>query len=41
MFKVFNMGIGMIVICEHELSVNDDFILLGSTEMGIKGVDLI
>jgi phosphoribosylformylglycinamidine cyclo-ligase len=41
MFKVFNMGIGMVIISHTELPLQDDFYYLGAVNKGAKGVSLV
>jgi phosphoribosylformylglycinamidine cyclo-ligase len=41
MFRVFNMGIGMIIVSSEKLEENNDFYFLGTIEEGRGEVDLI
>jgi len=41
MFKVFNMGIGMVVISPDRLLISEDLILLGRVKLGKKNVILV
>jgi phosphoribosylformylglycinamidine cyclo-ligase len=41
MFRVFNMGIGMVVISPEKLETSADFIYLGETKSGKKEVKLV
>jgi phosphoribosylformylglycinamidine cyclo-ligase len=41
MFRVFNMGVGMVVITSKELPESEDITLLGMVEAGSKGVTVV
>jgi phosphoribosylformylglycinamidine cyclo-ligase len=41
MYKVFNMGVGMVIVSDKDLPTNDDFYLIGEVKAGSKEVRLV